>query len=105
METLICGCSKIHLAFSIQMWSLKAAVELLLRLRLAEVRGVVSLIGKLLVITQGPVLTRHFCKTSLPKSLEGHYQHQAIGSHDNHLSKEVPNISSGGRTGGWVRRL
>lgn len=107
-ETLLCGCSKICLAFKHpnQTSSLKAAVKLP-RPSLTKVRSVINLIVRHLGQgVGGGQRGRADCALQqdlTSKSLEARYQ--IISSHDNHLRKEVANISSGGRAGVWVSRM
>lgn len=87
--------------------SLKAAVELP-RPSLTKVRSVINLIVRHLGRGWGGGGRCGSADCALlqdltSKSLEAHYQ--IISSHDNHLRKEVANISSGGRAGVWVSRV
>lgn len=86
-----------------QMSSLKAAVDLL-RPSLTKVRSVINLIVRHLGRAGGRCSSADCAlwQDLSSKSLEARYQ--IISSHDNHLRKEVANISSGGRAGVWVSR-
>lgn len=86
--------------------SFKAAVELP-RPSLIKVRSVINLIVRHLGRGWGGgrcgSADRALRQDLTSKSLEARYQ--IISSHDNHLRKEVANISSGGRAGVWVSRV